>query len=114
MMRNHAVPTLSRPRALLRAAILVVVSWMVVGLSTAHADPRSVTVMTQNLYQGTEFAHIQGLAGKPGVTLPEVLAATTADYATYEHTHFKERAKQIAAEIARNKPDLVGLQEVAT
>jgi endonuclease/exonuclease/phosphatase family metal-dependent hydrolase len=114
MMRNHVVPTLSRPRALLRAAVLFAVSWAVMGIGTAHADPRSVTVMTQNLYQGTEFAHIEGLVGKPGVTLPEVLAATTADYATYEHTHFKERAKQIAAEIARNQPDLVGLQEVAT
>lgn len=43
-----------------------------------------------------------------------MLGATTADYSTCEHTHFKERAKQMAAEIARNQPDLVGLQEVAT
>ena len=114
MTRNYAVPTLSRPRDVLRAAVLLAVSWAVMGIGTAHADPRSVTVMTQNLYQGTEFAHIEGLVGKAGVKLPEVLAATTADYATYEHTHFNERAKQIAAEIARNQPDLVGLQEVAT
>ena len=114
MMRNHVVPTLSRPRAVLRTAVLFAVSWAVMGVGTAHADPRSVTVMTQNLYQGTEFAHIEGLVGKPGVELPEVLAATTADYATYQQTHFKERAKQIAAEIAQNEPDLVGLQEVAT
>jgi Endonuclease/Exonuclease/phosphatase family len=113
MMRNHVVPTLSRPAALLRAFILFALAWAVIGVGTAYADG-NVTVMTQNVYQGTEFAHIQGLVGKASVTLPEVLAATTADYATYEHTNFKARAKQIAAEIAQNNPALVGLQEVAT
>jgi hypothetical protein len=69
--------------------------------------------MTQNLYQGTEFAHIQALAGT-NPTLEQALEATTADYATYVATRFKDRAKQIAAEIAQNRPALVGLQEVAT
>lgn len=81
--------------------------------SVAGADQRSVTVMTQNLYQGTEFRHIQALAGT-NPTLEEALAATTADYGTYLATRFPDRAKQIAAEIVRNRPALVGLQEVAT
>jgi hypothetical protein len=78
-----------------------------------RADQRSVTVMTQNLYQGTEFRHIQALAGA-NPTLEEALAATTADYGTYLATRFPDRAKQIAAEIAQSRPALVGLQEVAT
>jgi hypothetical protein len=69
--------------------------------------------MTQNLYQGTEFRNIQGLIGKEP-TLDQALAATTADYATYVATRFKDRAVRIAAEIAQNRPALVGLQEVAT
>jgi hypothetical protein len=79
----------------------------------ARADQRSVTVMTQNLYQGTEFRHIQALAGA-NPTLQQALEATTVDYGTYLATRFKDRANQIAAEIAQNKPALVGLQEVAT
>lgn len=81
--------------------------------SAAAEGGRTVTVMTQNLYQGTEFAHIQGLVGA-SPSFEEALAATTADYATYEATRFNDRAKPIAAEIAQNRPALVGLQEVAT
>lgn len=112
-MREHAVPTLLRPPALRRAVILFAVAWAAIGTGTAHAGG-SVTVMTQNLYQGTEFAHIQGLLTGPPPTEAQVLKATTEDYATYEATRFKDRAKEIAAEIAQNKPVLVGLQEVAT
>ncbi len=52
------------------------------------------------------------MGGTP--TLEQALAATTADYSTYVATRFKDRATQIAAEIAQNRPALVGLQEVAT
>ncbi len=57
-----------------------------------------------------EPSHAQGTTP----TLTEALAATTADYGTYVATRFKDRAKLIAAEIAQNRPVLVGLQEVAT
>jgi hypothetical protein len=100
-----------------RCALLLsafVLAWAAIGAGSAGADQRSVTVMTQNLYQGTEFAHIRALIGKEGLTTSEVLEATTADYGTYLATRFKSRAKQIAAEIAKNDPALVGLQEVAT
>ncbi len=93
------------------AAATVALAAVAVGV--ARADQRSVTVMTQNLYQGTEFSHIQALAGA-NPTLAQALAATTVDYGTYLATRFKDRAKLIAAEIAQNRPALVGLQEVAT
>lgn len=98
---------------LLLALAAAAVALAALTATPARADQRSVTVMTQNLYQGTEFRHIQALAGA-NPTLEEALAATTADYGTYLATRFPDRAKQIAAEIAANRPALVGLQEVAT
>jgi hypothetical protein len=106
----------SRRAALIQVLICCAVAWGAIGASGAYADDQSahgVTVMTQNLYQGTEFRHLAGLAGKE-VGFEEALAATSADYATYLGTRFKDRAKQIAAEIAQSKPLLVGLQEVGT
>jgi hypothetical protein len=113
MLCHRIPPSLSRPHAVRRAVILAVAAWAVMGVGAASADQRSVTVMTQNLYQGTEFAHFAALQGTTP-TFEEALAATTADYATYLATRFNDRAKQIAAEIAQNGPALVGLQEVAT
>jgi endonuclease/exonuclease/phosphatase family metal-dependent hydrolase len=111
-MLRHRIPTSWRPAALLRALILSTVAWAVIGVGSAYADG-SVTVMTQNVYQGTEFAHFAALQGtNPSFT--EALFATSADYATYEATRFKDRSKQIAAAIAQNNPALVGLQEIAT
>jgi hypothetical protein len=95
------------------ALAAAIVALLIVAAGSASADQRSVTVMTQNLYQGTEFSHIQALAGA-NPTLEQALEATTADYGTYLATRFPDRAKQIAAEIAQNRPALVGLQEVAT
>jgi hypothetical protein len=106
----HMSPT----RMLARFLIALAVAWALVGAGSARAEGgRTVTVMTQNLYQGTEFRNIQGLIGA-NPTFEAALAATTADYATYQATRFKDRAAQMAAEIAQNRPALVGLQEVAT
>jgi endonuclease/exonuclease/phosphatase family metal-dependent hydrolase len=112
-MSDHPIlTTLSRPRAFLRALILAAVAGGVIGAGSASADS-NLTVMTQNLYQGTEFAHFAALQGTTP-TFAQALEATTADYATYQATRFKDRAVQLAGEIASNNPALVGLQEVAT
>ena len=118
MLPRHVHRARFRPGAVARIVMLFAVSWAVAGASSAYAnghggDGNSLTVMTQNLYQGTEFANFQALQGTTP-TFEQALAATTADYATYEATRFKDRAKLIAAEIARNRPALIGLQEVAT
>jgi hypothetical protein len=112
MFGHHVVSALARARVTL-AVLLFAVVWTALGAGTASAKERSVTVMTQNLYQGTEFKHFAALQGKT-VSKEEAIAATTADYGTYVATRFKDRAKQIAAEIVQNQPALVGLQEVAT
>ena len=116
MLGDRSLSTLLGGRiaryALVLSALILV--WVAIVADAASANTRSVTVMTQNLYQGTEFAHIRALVGKVGLTEKEIVEATTADYGTYLATRFKDRAKQIAAEIAQNGPALVGLQEVAT
>lgn len=96
--------------------IVVLAALAILGAANARADnPRSVTVMTQNIYQGTEFRNVQNLvATNPHPTLFQALSATTADYFTYLATRFNDRARQMAAEIAQAQPALVGLQEVAT
>ena len=111
-MPNQCIlTTLFRPRALLPGLVLFATAWAFIGAGSAAADT-NLKVMTQNVYQGTEFRHIAEL--KKGASFPEAIVATTADYATYEATRFKDRAKQIAAEIAKDGPALVGLQEIAT
>jgi endonuclease/exonuclease/phosphatase family metal-dependent hydrolase len=105
--------SLRRARAALRVVTLCAIAVIALGVGAAQAHERVVTVMTQNLYQGTEFANLRALAGTTP-TFAQALAATTADYRTYLATRFADRAMQIAAEIAQSQPDLVGLQEVAT
>jgi endonuclease/exonuclease/phosphatase family metal-dependent hydrolase len=77
----------------------------------ARAEPnhkRLPTVMTYNIYQGTELEHVLA-----ATDLSSFITGVTTDYANVIATSFPERAQAIAAEIAQNQPDLVGLQEVA-
>lgn len=89
---------------------------MLVGLALAvvalpaGADAKSsrVSVMTRNLYLGADLtpgvqaANLQGLVDAAGTILGQV-----------DQNNFPVRAKGLAAEILKNRPDLVGLQEVA-
>ncbi|MEX1143134.1 MAG: endonuclease/exonuclease/phosphatase family protein [Thermoleophilaceae bacterium] len=75
----------------------------------AKAKQRAnVTVMTRNLYLGTDLLPIV-LAP----TLADFEAAATAGFQQVQATNFPARARLIAREIRRTKPDLIGLQEVA-
>jgi endonuclease/exonuclease/phosphatase family metal-dependent hydrolase len=67
---------------------------------------RQVTVMTQNLYLGTDLNPIFGAP-----SLPALFAAVGAGWAQVQSNDFPARAQAIADEIAAAKPDLVGLQE---
>jgi endonuclease/exonuclease/phosphatase family metal-dependent hydrolase len=71
-------------------------------------DGRVVRVMTQNVYEGTNFEEL-GAATTPA----EFVAAVTATFQGIAATKPAERAADIAKEIAQHKPDLVGLQEVS-
>jgi len=66
----------------------------------------TVRVMTQNLFMGTDFPEL--VAAR---TLDEFVKAVTTTYNNVLATRPAERMAAIAREIARLKPDLVGLQE---
>lgn len=69
--------------------------------------PRSLTVMTQNLYLGSSLA--PALEAK---TPEEFIEAVARIYATVQYTNFPARAEAVANEIEAQEPDLIGLQEV--
>ena len=94
-----------------RAILMVALVGALLGASVPSASAASqgsISVMTQNLYQGTELANT--LAAK---TQLQFLLGVAADYNNVVATNFPERADAIAAEIAQSRPALVGLQEVA-
>src|SRR4051794_9962832 len=77
-------------------------------VSAEQGRKRFATVMTYNIYQGTELEHVLA-----ATDLSSFVTGVTIDYANVIATSFPERALAIAGEIAQNKPDLVALQEVA-
>ena len=69
---------------------------------------KQVDVMTRNLYLGAD------LSPAIAATTPEALAAANGQILReVVHNDFPTRAKGLAQEILTEKPDLVGLQEVA-
>lgn len=94
----------------LKAAILSLVATLsLAGPSLADSagfSGVSVRIMTQNMYQGTNFERI--LRAK---TPEEFVAAVTATYRDVLATRPRERAASIARTIARERPDIVALLE---
>jgi endonuclease/exonuclease/phosphatase family metal-dependent hydrolase len=76
--------------------------------SIDNSGNRQLTVLTYNIYQGTELEN--SIAAKTG---EEFVIGATKDFLMMRQTNFFERARAIAAEIAATRPDLIGLQEVA-
>ncbi len=64
-------------------------------------------IMTQNVYEGTNFTEINS-----ATTLPAFLTAVSLTYQNILATRPDIRAKAVAQEIARERPDIVALQEV--
>src|SRR3954451_8112629 len=90
-----------------RAAALLAALCAVAALpAAASAKPQDLKVMTRNLYLGADLIP---LAGAPDENAFEQAAAQR--YQTVLANNFPKRAKALAAEIRRAKPDLVGLQE---
>ncbi len=77
--------------------------------AAASAKPKNVKVMSRNIYLGANLA--------PALLAPDppsmfIAAGQIYDTSVFE-TNFRGRAELLAAEIARTKPDAIGLQEVA-
>lgn len=79
------------------------------------ARPPAVEVMSRNIYLGVDVTRpLAAAAGKEG--LEALLAVAHEAHAmeeTLARTDFRTRARLLAREISRKKPDLIGLQEVA-
>jgi hypothetical protein len=77
-------------------ALLVVVLLALVAAAGANAsNPRSVTVMTMNIYQGTELEHVLA-----ATDLNSLVTGVATDYGNVQATDFNIRAQGLAAEIA--------------
>lgn len=91
-------------------AVIVAVTAVLLPAATAHAseDGPRLTVLTRNLYQGTDLTNTV-----TATTFPQFVAAVSQDWANVVATDFPTRATALAGEVRRAHPDVIGLQEVA-
>lgn len=76
--------------------------------ASAGSSSRDVKVMTRNVYVGADLI---GLATAQDQAAFEQGAA--AVFQTVQRNDFNVRAKRLAAEVRKHKPDVIGLQEAA-
>ncbi len=95
-------------------SLLAVAASLALTGGTAHVQAekkpplrRTVTVMTRNLYLGADLDPVVKATSFSGA-----LKAVAAGWAQVQANDFPTRARAIAAEIARAKPDFVGFQEL--
>jgi endonuclease/exonuclease/phosphatase family metal-dependent hydrolase len=102
----------TKPRGRRGAVLLALAAGMIVAAAPAAAQaappPGKVKVMTRNVYLGADLTPAIQAADAQDLALKSALIVNTVDA-----TDFPTRAKLLAAEIKKNRPDLVGLQEVA-
>jgi endonuclease/exonuclease/phosphatase family metal-dependent hydrolase len=96
-------------------ALLAVGAGAATAKSTGPAAPvavaPTVTVMTHNLYFGSDLGPVVAAVLDPSATALDLFTAVANAYTTAQSTNFAGRAAAWAAEIALARPDLVGLQE---
>ena len=88
------------------AALLVALSACVALPAAASAKKQDLKVMTRNVYLGADLIP---LAAAPDQQTFEQNAAQR--FQTVERNDFVRRAKALAAEIKKAKPDIIGVQE---
>ncbi|HET8734169.1 MAG TPA: endonuclease/exonuclease/phosphatase family protein [Anaeromyxobacteraceae bacterium] len=76
---------------------------------SSGTNPQTLSVVSQNLYLGGDIFLVTVAADAT-----EAAAATYDVWQTVQATNFPARAKVIAAGIAAQNPDVIGLQEVTT
>lgn len=86
----------------------------------AERPGKPLTVMSRNIYLGADINRpvtaaltAQALGGTPQDILVALANATHETRAIVDQTNFPVRAELLAREFKENRPDLVGLQEVA-
>ena len=103
---RQQITFLSACRLLLSSACLSVLALTTMPVASAFADAETVRIMTRNLYQGSNFDPVLA-ATTPGA----FVAGVTQVYQNLLASNRTERAHAVAREIARERPDLVGVQE---
>jgi endonuclease/exonuclease/phosphatase family metal-dependent hydrolase len=88
------------------AALLVALSACAVLPAAASAKKQDLKVMTRNVYLGADLIP---LAAAPDQAAFETAAAQR--FQTVQSNDFPARAKSLAAEIKKAKPDIIGVQE---
>lgn len=87
--------------------LLLALSVLLVLVPAATAGAATTTVMTRNLYLGADVGAALEL-------LPDMPAAAQFMWDQVTATDFRRRAPLLAAEAARERPDVIGLQEATT
>ena len=100
--------SLYSPRFVLLAVAVLTVVLFPGFASGKEKEPRAVTIMTQNLYLGTDLAPVLG-----ATTVPALIGAATVGFANVQATNFPERAVALAGEVEAAMPALIALQEVS-
>lgn len=90
------------------AVVLILVSgWLFGAVTPAQATDDALTVMSRNIYLGADVSVALEL-------IPDMPAAAQFMWDQVAKTDFSKRAPVLAAELAREAPDVVALQEATT
>jgi len=90
---------------------LAIVAPLAADPSPRRNNDKTVTVMTRNLYYGASLD--DAMAAIAGGDPEEIVAAVSQLWGVVRFTDFPSRARGLADEIERARPDLIGLQEAA-
>jgi endonuclease/exonuclease/phosphatase family metal-dependent hydrolase len=96
------------PRVKGAAVLLALLACIAASAGEAKRSPVTITVMTQNLYLGTNLDAIV-----QAKSTHEAFSAVEKGWANVEANDFPTRARAIAKEIASTRPDFVGFQELS-
>ena len=101
--------------AALASAVAAVVATPAVAAPPAAPPGKPLTVMTRNIYLGGDINRpLRATAGTTGAAALVAFGNSNDELrAVVDQTSFPVRSRLLAAEIASQRPDVVGLQEVA-
>jgi endonuclease/exonuclease/phosphatase family metal-dependent hydrolase len=88
------------------AALLVALSALVALPAAASAKKQDLKVMARNVYLGADLIPLAGAADRAAFE-----QAAAQRFQTVQSNDFPRRAKALAAEIRKAKPDVIGVQE---
>jgi endonuclease/exonuclease/phosphatase family metal-dependent hydrolase len=97
---------MSRRLLSLAACLLALLAFA--SAASAAAKKPDLTIMSRNLYLGADIIKLVGASDLAGEQ-----QQVNALYETVQATNYPLRVKALAREIARARPDVIGLQEVA-